>query len=183
MLDEQRAAEGDLAGLMAAYQQGDGAAVEELIRRVAPSLFRFFSFFASTTEAEDLYQDCWLRIHRSRHTYRAPEPVLPWIFAIARHTRLDGYRRKRRLVAKEVLVAEAPEVYRQASDVRATGRQDPFELLNELPCSQREVVLMLKVCGMSLEEVARATSTSVGAIKQKAHRAYANLRRMLGKTN
>ena len=35
---------------------------------------------------------------------------------------------------------------------------------------------MLKVAGMSLEEVARATSSSVGSVKQKAHRAYETLR-------
>ena len=35
---------------------------------------------------------------------------------------------------------------------------------------------MMKVGGMSLEEVARATSSSVGAVKQKVHRAYENLR-------
>ena len=35
---------------------------------------------------------------------------------------------------------------------------------------------MLKVAGMSLEEVARATSSTVGAVKQKAHRAYEKLR-------
>jgi RNA polymerase sigma-70 factor (ECF subfamily) len=40
---------------------------------------------------------------------------------------------------------------------------------------------MLKVAGMSLEEVAKATSSTVGAVKQKAHRAYATLRRALGK--
>jgi RNA polymerase sigma-70 factor, ECF subfamily len=34
----------------------------------------------------------------------------------------------------------------------------------------------MKVAGMSLEEVARATSTSVGSVKQKVHRAYRNLR-------
>ncbi len=38
---------------------------------------------------------------------------------------------------------------------------------------------MLKVTGMSLEEVARATGSTVGAIKQKAHRAYATLRQIL----
>jgi RNA polymerase sigma-70 factor (ECF subfamily) len=50
-----------------------------------------------------------------------------------------------------------------------------------LPQSQREVIFMLKVSGMSLEEVARATASTVGAVKQKAHRAYAALRRMLEK--
>ena len=38
---------------------------------------------------------------------------------------------------------------------------------------------MLKVSGMSLEEVARATGTTVGAVKQKAHRAYRKLRDLL----
>jgi RNA polymerase sigma-70 factor (ECF subfamily) len=36
---------------------------------------------------------------------------------------------------------------------------------------------MLKVSGMSIEEVARATSSSPGSVKQKAHRAYETLRR------
>jgi RNA polymerase sigma-70 factor (ECF subfamily) len=38
---------------------------------------------------------------------------------------------------------------------------------------------MLKVSGMSLEEVARATRSSVGSVKQKAHRAYDKLRKGL----
>ena len=54
--------------------------------------------------------------------------------------------------------------------------EDVMGLLGQLPESQREVILMLKVSGMSLEEIARATSSSVGAIKQKAHRAYARCR-------
>jgi RNA polymerase sigma-70 factor (ECF subfamily) len=53
------------------------------------------------------------------------------------------------------------------------------ELLAPLPESQREVILMLKVAGMSLEEVARATSSTVGSVKQKAHRAYERLRERL----
>ena len=62
-----------------------------------------------------------------------------------------------------------------------SGETHDFEaLLAPLPASQREVIEMLKVAGMSLEEVARATSSSVGSVKQKAHRAYENLRERLG---
>ena len=53
-------------------------------------------------------------------------------------------------------------------------------LLEQLPSSQKEVLLMLKVTGMSLEEVARATASTVGSVKQKAHRAYETLRRLMG---
>jgi len=92
---EERTGEGELPGLMARYQLGEAAAIEELVRRLSPPLLRFFAFSqGSMAEAEDLLQDCWLRIHRSRQTYRASEPVLPWIFAIARHTRLDAHRRR-----------------------------------------------------------------------------------------
>ena len=41
---------------------------------------------------------------------------------------------------------------------------------------------MLKVDGLSIEEVARATSSTVGAVKQKAHRAYERLRKLLDQT-
>lgn len=52
-------------------------------------------------------------------------------------------------------------------------------LIAALPESQREVITMLKVEGLSLEEVARATSSTVGAVKQKVHRAYERLRESL----
>ena len=127
------------------------------------------------SDTEDVLQDCWLRIHRARHTYRPSEPLLPWIFAIARHTRLDAFRKRRRLESREVSVAETPE---QAPGA-ATAQQHVLDLLENLPESQREVIWMMKVAGMSLEEVARATSSTAGAVKQKAHRAYVGLRRML----
>ena len=48
--------------------------------------------------------------------------------------------------------------------------------LEEFRPGQREVIEMLKVAGMSLEEVARATSSTVGSVKQKVHRGYKKLR-------
>ena len=168
--------EGQLRDLMVRYQQGDAAAVQALVTNLSPSLLRFCSGSGmSRSDAEDLLQDCWLRIHRARHTYLPSEPLLPWVFAVARHARLDAFRRRRRLGSREVLVAGVPE---PASVAPASG-SGVMELVNRLPNGQREVLVMLKVIGMSLEEVARATSSSAGAIKQKAHRAYAALRRML----
>ena len=82
--------------LMQGYQQGDGAATIELVERLSPMLLRFLAGPLQTRPfAEDMLQDCWLRVHKARHTYRSESPVLPWIFAIARHTRVDAYRRRR----------------------------------------------------------------------------------------
>ena len=164
---------------MAQYQSADPVALDELVRKVSPPLLRYFnSSQFDRNDAEDMMQDCWLRIHRSRHTYRSSEPVMPWIYAIARHTHLDAYRKRRRLAAREVLVASVSDTLHQGTPER---RQDEFErLVSTLPDSQREVLFMLKVSGMSLEEIARATASTVGAVKQKARRAYLTLRRVWG---
>ena len=61
----------------------------------------------------------------------------------------------------------------------ASHGPDIGAMLAGLPQSQRDVLVMLKVTGMSIDEVARATSSSIGSVKQKAHRAYAKLREAL----
>jgi RNA polymerase sigma-70 factor (ECF subfamily) len=171
----------DLKTLMARYQQGDFDAAAALIHRLSPQLHRFFVVdFASRGDADDMLQETWLRIHEARHTYRAGEPVLPWFYAIARHIRVDHYRKVRRRTAREERLEEMPQepwVFPSGSG----GTPDLKALLASLPESQREVIEMLKVAGMSLEEVARATSSSVGSVKQKAHRAYEKLRERLSR--
>ena len=73
---------------------------------------------------------------------------------------------------------------RQLEEVEGTAaseRSDELEaLLAPLSSGEREVIEMLKVEGLSLEEVARATSSTVGSVKQKAHRAYKKLRTAFG---
>jgi RNA polymerase sigma-70 factor, ECF subfamily len=166
----------DLESLMVRYQQGDLSAATDLVTRLSPALHRFFMVqFVSRRYADDLLQETWLRIHEVRHTYRPGEPVLPWLYAIARHIRVDQYRKTRRTEVREQQVERLPET---AAFERDSG-PDLDAMLAILPESQREVLVMLKVSGMSLEQVARATSSSVGSVKQKAHRAYDKLRELL----
>jgi RNA polymerase sigma-70 factor (ECF subfamily) len=168
-----------LEQLMTRYQQADKEAAGTLIDAVSPQFFRFFlGCVGDRSHAEDLLQDFWLRMHAARRSYRPPEPVLPWMYAIARRVRVDDYRRRRRISGHEVAVAELPEV---AAPERGRDERELAALLGELPASQQEVIVMLKVSGLTLEEVAAATRTSVGAVKQKAHRAYERLRSLIRK--
>ncbi|HEY1987394.1 MAG TPA: RNA polymerase sigma factor [Terracidiphilus sp.] len=167
-----------LESLMSGYQRADENAAAALIERVSPLLLRFFLMQSSTRRsAEDLLQDTWMRVHTARHTYRVGEPVLPWIFSIARHARVDNYRKVRRVEIRETQVDELPQTAAPSDSPQDEAALDA--MLASLPESQREVIVMLKVSGMSIEEVARATSTSAGSVKQKAHRAYEKLRTIL----
>ena len=169
----------DLEQLMARYQQGDLAAANSLIRCISPRLHRFFVVqFSSREHADDLLQEMWLRIHKARHTYRPGEAVLPWLYAIARNIRVDHYRKSARTTGHEQALDETPEVETAAAE-ETQEIPNLDVLLAPLPESQREVITMLKVEGMSLEEVARATSSSIGSVKQKAHRGYEKLRERL----
>jgi RNA polymerase sigma-70 factor (ECF subfamily) len=167
----------ELGRWMERYQQADSDAPGVLITAISPALLCFFrSQPANRERADDLLQETWLRIHRVRHTYRPGEPVLPWVFAIARRVGVDGYRKTQRINAHEISMEVLPE---QPARYPQNKRLVFEELVADLPPSQQEVVTMLKVGGLSLEEVARATSSTVGAVKQKAHRAYERLRNLL----
>lgn len=163
---------------MVRYQNADPLAPMALVQALSPALLRFFcAQVVSREHADDLLQETWLRIHRSRHTYRPGEPVLPWVYSIARHVRIDAYRRKRRITLHESAVESLPEYPAPAETKENTSE---FEaLITDLPDAQKEVLTMLKVAGLSLEEVAQATSSTVGSVKQKAHRAYKRLRAVL----
>ena len=174
--------EPELESLMQRYQQADSTAATLLAERLSGKLYRYFlAQVRDPALAEDLLQDSWLRIHKSRHTYRPGEPLLPWVFAIARRVQVDRYRKSKRIERHEVqrdFVEDIPALTPQESATDALP--DLAELLKTLPPQQRETVLLLKVSGLSLEEVSRATGVSVGAVKQRAHRAYTNLRRLFG---
>jgi RNA polymerase sigma-70 factor (ECF subfamily) len=165
-------AQENLEELMALYQQGDLGAATALIHAVSPKLYRFLAAQAvSRMEADDLLQETWFRIHKVRHTYRPDEPAIAWFYAIARHVRVDHYRKAMRTTLRERELQGVPE------PSAAPAQPERLEaLLAPLSSSEREVVEMLKVEGLSLEEVARATSSTVGSVKQKAHRAYKKLR-------
>jgi RNA polymerase sigma-70 factor, ECF subfamily len=161
-----------LENWMQRYQAGEGYALEVLVREVSPRLKAIFRGGSPEGEVEELVQETWFQVHRSRHTWRPGELLLPWIYSIARHIRSQSYRKRTRRAEVELderISMPTPEL--------SYGFE---QLLSELPESQREVLILMKVEGRSLEEVAAATGSSVGSVKQKVHRAYEKLRKVLG---
>lgn len=166
-----------LSQLMLGYQKGDPDSAAELVEIVSPMLMRFLAAPSLTRAyAEDMLQECWLRIHRARHTYRPGAAVLPWLYGIARHVRVDSYRRVRRVNSNEIASSDCLDSVSGADGRTQIADLNLWRIVAQIPGSQREVILMLKVSGMTCEEVALATRRSVVATKQIAHRAYVKLR-------
>src|SRR5947209_6978059 len=105
--NEERAQLSEALGtLLAQYQQGNRQAANDFVALLHPILYRYFlAQTGNPAQAEDLMQECWVRIHRGRSSYRPGEPVLPWAFAIARHTKIDEYRKDSARANREAAVA------------------------------------------------------------------------------
>jgi RNA polymerase sigma-70 factor, ECF subfamily len=175
--------------LMAAYAGGDERAFLRLFASLAPKMYGFFlRSFADRSVCDELLQTTFFRVHRARRSYRPEQPLRPWIFTIAAHVRRDELRRRRRLredPGEEALAAaEEAGALERAPDVeRAVDERDTVERLRvalaALPESQRVVIHLHRYEGMTFAEIASVLSTSEVAVRGRAFRAYAQLRKQL----
>ena len=134
----------------------------------------------------------------ARATYLRGANPIPWIYTIAHRTSLDEIRKRKRsrvrLSPHGTPGAPDTEPTAHITGVAADQHPDPAErheasnaaagalaALAELPENQRQALLLTKVHGRSIAEAAMITGSTQGAIKQRAHRAYVTLRRLLGK--
>jgi len=167
---------------MVAYQRGELAAFERLYAGLAPPLrqyLRALTFDAAT--AEDLLQETFLQLHRSRRTYRPPRPVRPWAFSIARNVyrmdrRSDGRRRRHEAPAEE----DVPEIPVPAAADGLAGRLEVRRALAGLSSEGRESLLLHHVWGFSFGEIGGLLGIRGGTAKLRAHRALTALRSLLG---
>jgi len=133
------------------------------------------------TLADDLLQETFMQIHRSRRTYQPGRPVTPWVYAIARNV----YLMKRRSAGRRVRFEEALAADSRASD----GSRDALgtiaegyavrRALREVPPDQRQALLMHHVEGWSFVEIAARLGIRVNAAKTRAFRGMKKMREHL----
>jgi RNA polymerase sigma factor (sigma-70 family) len=168
--------------LMAAYAAGDEAAFDELFRRTAPLVLRSMRRgYVREPDAQDLLQQTFLQLHRSRRDYRTGAPLRPWLMTIARNVKRDHFRRERRRDAFAPLVEDF-------------GRDDPrfrrgdlrdvlARAVDRLPATLAAIVRARWFEERSYDEIARSLGISRGAAKVRAHRACRALRTILAPRN
>lgn len=180
----------EVTELMRRYCAGEVAAFHRTYALLAPRILAYLRAMVGDREsAEDLLQQTFLKVHEARSTYLIGANPIPWIYTIARRTCFDEFRRRRgsrvRLTSDGELprFATAP-IMTMTRETRAatiaTRVAAVMAALQHLPRNQRQALILAKVQGKSLAEVARGTGCSQGAIKLRIHRAYVRLRDILG---
>lgn len=178
-----------LSELMQRYAEGDDKVFEQLYESLSPHLYRFCKRLTKQpSEADDVFQDTFLRLHRARATYLSGANVLHWAFAIARSAYLDRLRYWRRrpetlgsandTAEDELLRADeqyGPEAQAQAHDLLQVVATE----LDKMSEKNRHAYILLREEGLSVKEAAAVLGTTTTVVKQRAHRAYEQLRTAL----
>jgi RNA polymerase sigma-70 factor (ECF subfamily) len=175
-----------LAGLLAATARGERAAFARLYELSAPKLFGVALRIVRREDwAEDVLQECYVRIWRHAGEYR-PGLASPmtWMASIVRNRCLDWLRRPSAEVADEegVLVATAESAnpgplaeLERLSDAQALAR-----CLQELEAKQRQAIALAFFEGLSHSELSRHMREPLGTVKTWVRRGLLRLKSCLG---
>lgn len=164
---------------MLAYIEGDVEAFEALYERHKKRIFGFLmARLKDRSEAEDVFQSIFVKLHRSRDKYRREIPFLPWLFTLARNTLIDHVR-KRDAYGKHVSVSgETVERYAApASD--SPPIHTAFAELSSLSDTQRKALELRFNQGLTFDEIGRQLQTSAVNSRQIISRAIRRLRSLL----
>ena len=180
------AVELDDRALMLRYRDGDVTAFETLYERHRGPLYGFLLNQAKDTQAaEDIFQEVWSRIIRSRDRYRPAAKFATYMYHIARNCFLDHRRRSGRQPVLVSIDHNPPEelVATSANPETAAENSTAWAYLQaalaSLPVEQREAFLLREEAGLTLEEIGQVTGVGRETVKSRLRYAVAKLRKSL----
>lgn len=180
--------------LMARFQAGDSAAMEEIFARFQKPLFNFFYRMVSRREtAEDLVQETFLKLCRFGHTFCGSNAKFTtWLYSVAGNQCRDYLRHSAR--RPEMPVADLEESYTEdpveipapAHDspveehlIRMEIRQELKSAIKSLPEKERTAIVLREYHGLEYKEIAEVLGCPIGSVKVLIFRARQRLRERL----
>lgn len=177
---------------MEKLQAGHDAALNDLMERHATFLFHFLCrLTGSEDDANDLAQETFVRIFKSKASYRAEQKFSTWLYAIATNLARNHFRWRSRhpnisLEAespgtKQSLASTLPANSPTPKEVVLASERDQAvrEAVNKLPEEMREAIVLCEWEERSVAEVAIILETTPKAVESRLYRARQVLRERL----
>jgi RNA polymerase sigma-70 factor, ECF subfamily len=181
------------AALMLRVKRGDRAAFAELVEKYKQPVLNFvFRSLHDEAESEDVAQNVFLQVYKSRARYQRTAKFSTWLFTIARNLCLNELRRRSRHPAESIEEAHAEQQDQPRQQFEDKSQMAPpekllqgelvkkiEEALAELPENQRTAILLCRQEDLSYEEIARILRCSLSATKSLIHRGRETLKEKL----
>ena len=174
----------DLGGLAALATQGDTSARDALLANVRTMVHRYCRarlgrLPGSEHAADDVAQEVCLAVLSALPRYRDEgRPFEAFVFGIAAHKVADAQRAAVRAAVPTDEMPDEPDLGPGPEDhaLRSSDAALVRSLLDRLPPTQRELLILRVAVGLSAEETGSALGMSSGAVRVAQHRALARLR-------
>ncbi len=178
------------AELMLRVKDGDGTSFAALLEKHRSSVVHFlYRMVQDQAVAEELAQEVFLRVYRSRGTYEPTAKFTTWLFRIATHLALNALRDGRNERSQQRLDERSEDMPAvqvedrrpsvEQSMVRQATLDEVRRAVAALPDKQRAAVLMHKYREMEYTQIAKVLNCSESAVKSLLFRAYETLRARL----
>ena len=176
--------------LLAAARRGDRDALETLLLRYQPRVYRFgMKMCGDPDDAQDILQETLLAMARSVRDFRGASSLSTWLYTIARSFCIKKRRRSRFAPAEQQpLDAVLADAKVQLADPRPSPEEDVAERQIEAVLARaiaaldpmyREVLVLRDIEGLSAAQVAEVLGIGVDAVKSRLHRARLAVRRAI----
>lgn len=176
--------------LIVIFQNGDVNAFNELVHRYKDKIVNFlYRYTGSREDAEDLAQDAFLRLYKSKHLYREIGKFSTWFYTIAVNlVKTDLVKKKKKKTISINNYDEDEEKdYELPSDIIAPDDsanamnenyyiQKAIESLND---NFKQVIILRDIQNMDYEEIAKITNLPLGTVKSRINRGRECLKEML----
>jgi RNA polymerase sigma-70 factor, ECF subfamily len=157
--------------LMVIYQTGSEEAFQTLYQRHSEKIYGFLRGRVWNDErAAELYQDMFLKMHRSKHLYNKSLPALPWIFSITKSVLVDGLRTDKKARRDSEFTSEPNGI------VGTPAMAEVTRLFSHLPESQRKALELRYVDEKTFEEIAASLDTTSSNARKIVSRAVTKLK-------
>jgi RNA polymerase sigma-70 factor (ECF subfamily) len=181
------------AEIMLRVREGDDAGFNILIEKYNKPIIHFmFRMVHNQAVAEELAQEVFLRVYRSRQTYRAEAKFTTWLYRIATNLGVNHARDTKHERAAQNVYLDQPDpesgTTPDVADSRPTAehemvREERMRAIRQhvmaLPERQRTAVLMHKYQGLDYKQIGEVLKLSESATKSLLFRAYQTLREKL----
>ncbi|MEP6961347.1 MAG: RNA polymerase sigma factor [Acidobacteriota bacterium] len=178
------------AQLMLRVRDGDETSFALLLdRHRAPVVHFIYRMVGNQAVSEELAQEVFLRVYKSRGGYEPTAKFTTWLFRIATHLALNAIRDGKKERSNQSLDQELPDGREfQVPDHSRSVEQNMVEnvttreirtAIEALPTNQRAAVLMHKYEGLGYAQISKALECSESATKSLLFRAYETLRMRL----
>jgi len=179
--------------LVSLYKNGNEEAFKDLVDRHTSKVFtKIYLIVKDKYIAEDLLQEVFIKVINTIKSgkYNEEGKFLPWVMRIAHNLAIDHFRRSKRYPV--IVMEDGSQVFNtldfaedsfESVQIKNESHKLLRELIQELPETQKEVLIMRHYMEMSFQEIAEATDVSINTALGRMRYALINLRKKMIKNN